>query len=128
MSPPKKTFKFTRRVENLIAELRNLPTDKSRLRDRGSKPISDLLDTCLKKYKIGQLRPEDIIMSNWKDIVGSKNAHRSCPQAILSGGVLAIKANNAVIRSEMSFQKQAILAKVRQYPECASIKSIILRA
>lgn len=114
---------FSREIQNLIAQFRGLPKDKSRSIPRESKPIESLLDLCVKKYKIGQIRPEDTIMAHWKTIIGPENAHRCCPKKI-SRNILIISTTNPVIRNELQFKQPQILKNLQTLPGCQNITGI----
>lgn len=114
---------FPQDIENLIAQLRGLPQDYSRSRLRHSQTIDYLIDVNLKSLKLGQPRPEDHIMANWRNIVGEKNAHRSCPK-IISKGTLIISVSNSTIRNELLFERSNILKRLCALPGCQHIAGI----
>lgn len=118
-----KPLAFSREVENLIAQFRGLPGNLSRSTLRESKSINGILENCLKVYKIGEARPTDQIMANWKSIVGEKNAHRCCPKT-LSRGNLVIAVANPVVRSELQFIRGRIMEEIRALPGCGGITGI----
>lgn len=119
--------KFTREQENLIALFRNLPINRSKSILRQSKKIDTLIENNLKFYKIGQPRPQDTIMSHWKDIVGSQHAHRCCPKTI-TRNTLIITVANPVIRNELQFNQLQILQKIQSLPQCENISTITFLA
>lgn len=114
---------FSRDIENLIAQFRGLPRNLSRSTLRESRPIDSLIQSCLKSYKIGETRPEEQIMANWKDIVGQKNAHRSRPKTI-SRGSLVIVVANPTIRNELQFDREQIIKRLCNLSGCANISDI----
>lgn len=114
---------FPRNVENLIAQLRGLPTNFSKSSLRPTKTIDALIDFNLKSLNLGSARPEEMIMANWKDIVGEKNAHRSCPKTI-SRNTLLISVANSVLRNELEFEKVNILKRVQALSNCKKITGL----
>lgn len=117
------SHKFSRDIENLIAQFRGLPKNLSRSTLRDSKGIDFLIDSCVKSYKIGEEHHTDHIMANWKDIVGVKNAHRCCPKTF-SRGNLVISVANPVVRNELQFSRSQIIKQIRALPGCESISGI----
>lgn len=111
---------FPRSVENLIAQLRGLPTNSSKSSLRPTKSIDALIDFNLKSLNLGSARPEEVIMANWKDIVGEKNAHRSCPKTI-TRNILIITVANSVLRNELEFEKISILKRIQALAHCKKI-------
>ncbi len=121
-------MKFSREVENLIANLRSLPEDKSRSNLRQSYPIDSLIEVILKRYKIGKPTSEETIMAHWTKIMGEDNAHRCSPQRLDEAGTLLVAVNNPVLRRELMFQRAPILKKIQALSECAHIKAIVFMA
>lgn len=115
--------RFSRDVENLIAQFRGLPKDLSRSTLRETKGLDFLIDGCVKSYKIGEDHHTDQIMANWKSIVGEKNAHRCCPKTLIRGNLL-ISVANSVVRSELQFNRSQIIEKIKALPGCDIITGI----
>lgn len=119
---------FRRSVENLIANLRGVPETKSRIRDRGTKPLDSLVEVCLERYKIGQETAEEIIMRNWAQIVGERHAPRCAPLRVDQNHRLHIGVNNPVLRRELQFHEDRIMTALRTLEGCQHINGIVLRA
>lgn len=117
-------MRFNRRTENLVANLRGLPEDTSHSIRRPAKSIGDLVDKVFERYKINQPRIEDIIMANWKQIVGEKAAHRCSPLKIIQKKRLIVFTTNATIRSELNFNRRELIKKISALPNCETIKEI----
>ena len=118
---------FSRHIENLIADLRNLPHNRNRSRIRDEKPLGDLMDLLTEKHNIEQPSCEKIIMKHWRDIVGSEMAHRCKPQTILHGNMLVIVTANPTLRNELSMRKHGMLKKIRALPTCQNIQEIFFK-
>ncbi|WP_309397849.1 DUF721 domain-containing protein [Cerasicoccus maritimus] len=115
---------FNREVNNLIANLRGVPEDRGRSVSRQAKPIDSLVEVIIERYKIGKPTAEEIIVKNWKDIVGEKTAHRARPMKIVNGKQLVILASNSVIKQELLFTERQILKRIRALPECGAIRDV----
>ncbi|MGE9295958.1 MAG: DUF721 domain-containing protein [Puniceicoccales bacterium] len=121
------TMQFSREVNNLIANLRDLPEDHGRSRSRGAKPIDSVVEVILERYKIGKPTAEEIIVKHWKEIVGEETAHRARPMKLVNGKQLIIMASNSVIKQELLFAERQILKRVRALPECGAIRDVSIR-
>lgn len=117
-------MQFSREVNNLIANLRGVPEDRSRSRRRDATPIDSLMEVVFERYKIGQPTAEEIIVKHWRDIVGEQTAHRCRPMKIVNGKQLVILASSSVIKQELLFAERQILKKVRALPECGAIRDV----
>jgi predicted nucleic acid-binding Zn ribbon protein len=118
---------FPRHIENLIADLRNLPHNHSKARLRKERPLSALIDLLTEKHAIEQPSCEKIIMKHWRDIVGSAMAHRCKPQKILHGNMLVIVTANPTLRNELALRKHEILSKIRTLPSCQGIQELFFK-
>lgn len=113
----------SKKDQKLVSEFLGLPINQSRSYLRKAKSFDSLIDIAFKKYKVGEDRPHQAIMENWKDIVGSKNAHR-CTPTNASAHSLTVSVSNPIIRSELQFNKRNILNKIRALPGCENISSL----
>lgn len=118
---------FPRHIENLIADLRNLPHNRGRSRIKQERPLSDLMDVLTEKHHIEQVSCEKIIMKHWREIVGTEMAHRCKPQTILHGSKLVIVTANPTLRNELAMRQHRILNKVCELPTCQNIKEILFK-
>lgn len=121
-------MQFPREVQNLIADLRGLPHDRSKAIENGAAKLDTLLEVILKQYKIGEKTPQQEIMENWRSIVGAGNAHRCSPARIVSNIKLVVRVSNPVLRQELQFQKRQILQRLHDLPTCKSLRDITFTA
>jgi hypothetical protein len=120
------TGPFTTDVERLISNFRELPENRSSLRDAGTKPFDSILETCIERYHIGRKTPEEAIMEHWERIVGGPFAKRCRPERI-DRGALVIQVPNTTLRRELMFLEGRILTAVGSIPECQHIHRIVLK-
>jgi hypothetical protein len=121
-------YSFSRRDENLIAALREIPVSTSRSRIRPTREIGSVLDKVLSKFKITQrIRPEDVLMENWSDIIGAQYARLAAPQTITQDHVLVIQVNSPALREQLRFDERRILKAIKALSECKEIKRIVWR-
>ena len=119
---------FSRTAENLVAALRGLPENHSRAKIRKEQPIGSVLEGLVERYKVNQPSIEEILMDNWKVIIGPHYAHRCAPQKILhNGATLVIATANPTLRSELSMRKGEILKQIQSIPGCQSIRELFLK-
>ena len=121
-------MKFSRKVENLIANLRGLPEDGNRSAPIEPFKADTLMEVILEKYQLGKPRPEQVIMENWKQIMGPENAHRSCPTRIIRKRRLLVAVANTTLRQELYFHRHMILNRIRRLPGCEGIKELTFTA
>ncbi|MBE2216353.1 MAG: DUF721 domain-containing protein [Opitutaceae bacterium] len=119
--------RFSRDVENLIAELRGLPTDLSRSKLRQTRGLGDVVEQLLHKYRIGMATPEDAIRQAWHEIVGEGNATFCHPLRIDRERTLVIGVSNPVVRQELLFHKATILQRIRAIPAAHHITDVAIR-
>jgi hypothetical protein len=118
---------FSRAVENLIADLRDLPGDRSRARNRKTSELTALIDELLVKYRISHDSIEHSIRDQWAALVGTANAAYSHPLAV-ERNLLVVLVSHAVVRNELFMHRDSIMAKLRKLPGCAEIKGLALRS
>jgi hypothetical protein len=117
---------FSRAVENLIADLRELPESQSRARNRKPTELSALVDELLVKYRISHDSLEHSIRDKWPELVGVANASYSHPIAV-ERNLLVVLVSHAVVRNELFQHRETILEKLKKLPGCAHIKGLSLR-
>jgi hypothetical protein len=117
---------FSRAVENLVADLRGLPTDRSRSRRRKATELTALIDELLVKHRISHDSIEHSIRDKWRELVGVANATYSHPLAV-ERNLLVVLVSHAVVRNELFMHRDSILAKLRKLPGCAEIKGLALK-
>ena len=93
------------------------------------KPV--LLDTVLEqikeKYRLEKPSPERSIIENWNEIFG-KLAGRCNPLSLKEDKILIISVANQTLRTELQFQRPALLKKIQSLPYCENISEIRIRA
>lgn len=123
-----KTAILDQRALDLIASLRGFSGSNGRRSFlRNTKTLDTLLDKALKKLVPDARNLEELIMKNWREIVGTHFSHRVSPQTIRQDNVLVILAKNAMIKSELIFKEKEIFAKIRSIPGCEAIKAIDIK-
>jgi hypothetical protein len=120
--------KFSRQVENLVAQMRGVPEDTSRSRLRESQPISGLVEQLLHKHRIGMATPEDAVRSAWSEIVGEPIANLCHPLRIDRERTLIVGVSNPVVRQELLFHRAAVLGRIRAIPACSHITDVSFRS
>ena len=118
---------FSRAVENLIADLRELPGDKSRAKKRKTTELSSLIDELLVKYRISHDSLEHSIREKWPELVGAANASYSHPVTV-ERNLLVVLVSHAVVRNELFQHRESIMEKLKKLPGCAHLKGLALRA
>lgn len=117
---------FTPRQESLIAALRGLPDERDGGDGRGSLlPLGSLLEVLVQKHRIGQPKLEEVIMTNWRELLG-RDAERCVPKCV-KGRALIVAVPNAVLRQEIQFRKRAILARLQALPGCGHLDALVLQ-
>lgn len=117
---------FSRAVQNLIANLRELPEDQSRAKNRKTSDLSALIDELLVKYRISHDSLEHSIREKWPELVGVANASYSHP-IIVERNLLVVLVSHAVVRNELFQHREAIMEKLKKLPGCAHLKGLALR-
>ena len=118
---------FSRTVENLIADLRELPGDRGRSKKRPATELGAVIDSLLVKYRISHDSLEHSIREKWPELVGVANATYSHP-LVVERAQLIVLVSHAVVRNELFLHRLGILAKVKKLPGCEGIKGLTLRS
>ncbi len=121
-------YKFRKNIERLIANLRGIPENYPGEAPATERPMSNILDRILVKYKIGQDSLEDRISDNWAQIVGAANAKNCSPSRIERDRTLIIAVSNPVIRQELEFNKRLILQNLHQIEGGKKIRTIYFKS
>jgi hypothetical protein len=125
---PDQPHQFSKLAENLVADLRGVPSDDPpRARKRPTLPLAELVEQLLQKHRIGREAPEHTIREHWPAIVGPANASYSHP-ATIERSRLIVLAAHAVVRNELFLHRAEIVARIRKLPGCEGVKSLNLRA
>jgi hypothetical protein len=120
--------KFSRPVENMIAQIRGVPLDTSRSRPRDTRALGDLVEQLLHKHRIGMATPEDAIRDSWKEIVGAQIAHLCHPLRIDRSRTLIVGVGSPVVRQELFFHRAEVLKRIQAIPACHHIQAVSFRA
>lgn len=126
--PPSEPHQFSRIAEELVGDLRGIKTEEpARSRKRPTRPLAELIEELLQLNQIGRSSPEQNIRERWVEIVGSANATYSHPARIERNRLIVLAAHS-VVRNELFLHREQIVARIRQLPGCADVKSLNLRA
>lgn len=138
-------MRFTRTQENLIANLRGVPEDKGRASfdefgkpynwrnvseakystpAKGAAKVDSLLEVIIEKHRIGQPRPEELLLQNWRAIIGEENAHVCMPVKIGRGGTVMIKVASPIIRRELMWQKRRIMERIKEIQGLEEVREL----
>jgi hypothetical protein len=118
---------FSRAIENLIADFRGIPENRSRSRPRTARPLGELVEQLIVKHQIGRPSPEQALRDRWTEIVGAANAAYCHPVRIERGRLLVL-VSHAVVRNELFMHRDPLLKKIRAVPGCEDIRELNLRA
>ena len=124
---PEEPKEFSRAVENLIADIRDLPQDTGRSTKRRPTELTTVIDELLVKYRISHDSVEHSIREKWSELVGAANASYSHPLTV-EKKLLVVLVSHAVVRNELFMHKDSILEKLRKLPGCGEIKGLALRS
>jgi predicted nucleic acid-binding Zn ribbon protein len=117
--------RFSRRVQNLIANFRGLPRDDSSSILKEEQSIEQLIQDILRKY----VYKSDVeigvkIRENWPQIVGNMLCKSCTPHKIGEKGNLIIKVQSGVVRNELFLQKEEILQRIREICPRSGIRNV----
>ena len=114
-------------IEQAIAEFRGLPLPDFDERHISAKPLDSLIEVLIERHSIGKLRPEQTIIENWRTLLGDTNAHRCSPERIDTQHRLLINVSNPVLRRELMFDRNRLLARIRELEGCGHITAVEFR-
>jgi hypothetical protein len=117
---------FSRQVENMIADLRGLPRDRSVSRPRETKAMASLVSGVLEKYRVGLPSREDTIMANWEQVVGAANTQYAHLTRIENDRMVFISVTHSVVRQELYFHRKLILDRIKKLPGCSDLRDLRL--
>ncbi len=115
---------FSRDAQNLIANFRGQPVNRSRAIVRPAVEIHDLLSVLQEQYHLNEIRFHQVIQHQWKEIVGEQYASRCHPARLIQEKTLVIAVPNATLRQELYFQKREIMKRLRHLPGGRKIEDI----
>ncbi|MDR1458119.1 MAG: DUF721 domain-containing protein [Puniceicoccales bacterium] len=118
-------MELSRKISNLIADFRGLPSDESCALFHREVLMHDALKHLCAKYLKGIPKSMNSnLVDNWRLIVGSKYSKYCSPARVLPNGTLVIKVDNSVIRTELCFEISAILSRMNEIGCCDRIRSV----
>ena len=123
----KKPYKFSRHVENLIANLRGVPEDYSPIQWKEAKTVDTYLDKIINKYNLGEHTLQDLLVEKWVEIVGEGNARNCGPVRIEKENTLIIAVSSPIIRQELQFNKAIILKNIQSLKGAYKIRYLIFK-
>jgi len=121
-------MRFNKSTEDMIADFRGLPRTVSASSRKPPTPIENLLVVLKEQYKLEAPSPERSLVENWEHVFGPGLAGRCNPVRIKDGRILIISVTNQTLRSELQFQKRAILNRIRQLEHCGGIRELRIRS
>jgi len=121
-------MRFSKKNEDIIADFRGLPRTVTTSSLKDPVTLDNLLVLLQEQYKLEQPSAERILVENWESIFGSSLSRRCHPVRIKDGHSLIISVTNQTLRSELKFQKRAILKKINSLEYCKDIKDIVVRS
>ncbi|MDR1303078.1 MAG: DUF721 domain-containing protein [Puniceicoccales bacterium] len=119
-------MKFSRKIQNLIADFRSLPRDDSLSALRDECHISQLFHKIFKKYTIkssAEIGAE--VLENWPRIAGNALSKLCTPHSITAAGALAVRVQNGVVRQELFLQKEKILQRIHEICPQSGVGDIV---
>jgi len=125
----RRPYRFSRHVENLVANLRGLPENHSPF-ERPVRDMGELVERLAKRHPaLSETESlEDRIRDQWEAIVGPANARHCRPSRIERERSLVISVSNPVIRQELQFNKRHLLANLRSVKGGEAIRELIFKS
>ena len=120
-------MKFSKNIEDVIADFRGLPRTVSASSRREPTPLDSLLVVLQEKYKLEKPSPERTLVENWGEVFG-KLSERCHPVRIKDEHTLIVSVTNQTLRSELQFMKRAVLKKIQTLEHCEGIKDLVIRS
>lgn len=122
------SMRFKKSTEDMIADFRGLPRMVTHSSTRDPTPLDSLLAMLKEQYKMEQPSPERSLVENWTLVFGSSLAGRCNPVRIKEEHTLIIAVTNQTLRSELQFQKRAILKRIQKLEYCGKIQELVIRS
>jgi hypothetical protein len=119
-------MKFSKSIEDVIADFRGLPRTVTASSRKDPVALDNLLVIIKEQYKIEQPSPERSLVENWSEVFG-RMASR-CNPVRIKECTLIISVTNQTLRSELQFQKRAILQRIRKLDHCENIRELVIRS
>ncbi|UPA28579.1 MAG: DUF721 domain-containing protein [Verrucomicrobiota bacterium] len=120
--------RFSKKIQNLIADFRGLPRDTSIAVEREEVPIETIAKRLIEKYiQTPEARTHSTIVDQWPLIVGEPLQKFSKPERVNAQGILFVNVNNSTIRQELTFRQKEILKKIQQLCPQSRIQKIVFK-
>jgi predicted nucleic acid-binding Zn ribbon protein len=120
--------KFSKNIEDVIADFRGLPRTVSASSRREPTSLDSLLVVLQEQYKLEKPSPERTLVENWQSIFGPSLCERCHPVRIKDEHTLIVSVTNQTLRSELQFMKRSVLKKIQKLEHCGAIKDIVIRS
>lgn len=121
-------MKFSKNIEDVIADFRGLPRTVTAASRREPMPLDNLLVVLQEKYKLEKPSPERTLVENWEGIFGASLSGRCNPVRIKDDHTLIVSVTNQTLRSELQFMKRSVLKKIQKLEHCSEITDIVIRS
>ena len=121
-------MKFSKSTEDIIADFRGLPRSVTASSRKQPTALDNLLVVLKEQYKLDTPSPERSLVESWEAVFGSSLAGRCNPVRIKDNRTLVISVTNQTLRSELQFQKRAILKRIQKLEHCGQINELVIRS
>jgi hypothetical protein len=88
--------------------------------------ISEVLQQFIQQNKLETGMDKIDVEQAWKDLMGN-GVNSYTQEVILKGTTLYVKLNSAVLREELSYGKQKIIAMINEELKKEVVKEVVLR-
>lgn len=119
---------LNREVVDMLATLKGVPCQQSYAIAREAKDVGTLVELLLMRHKVGQIRPENVILENWDFVAGPRMAPYCRPLRLQRDGTLMIAVEDSVLKRELLFRQREILQRIRSLAGCEMVKGIVTSA
>lgn len=94
--------------------------------NKKEKSLKDVIDSMFNKYRLTQKMNEVKLVNSWSQMVGPLiSKHTS--QLLLRGKTLYVTFDNAALKSEMNYRKDALLEAINREMGEGIVEKIIVR-
>ena len=121
-------MKFSKNIEDVIADFRGLPRTVTASSRRDPTPLDNILVILQEQYKLEKPSPERSLVENWEHIFGPKLSGRCNPVRIKDDRTLIVSVTNQTLRSELQFMKRSVLKKIQTLEHCEKISELVIRS
>jgi predicted nucleic acid-binding Zn ribbon protein len=120
-------MKFSKNIEDVIADFRGLPRTVTNSSRRDPTPLDNLLVILQEQYKLEKPSPERSLVENWEQVFGSSLAGRCNPVRIKDDRTLIVSVTNPTLRQELQFMKRSVLKKIQALEHCENVTELVIR-